>query len=110
MASEEQKEVTAITDTNVIQNNSGNFSTEKYATDLVGQIFPTEKYSSDTAKPTFAEISGSERLNFAKQVLFYLFLLVFLVFSGSYITVAYFSSNSELTAFSTSKSYLIASG
>ena len=41
-------------------------------------------------------INEKDRLSFAKQILFCLFLLVLLVFLGSYITAACFSSNSEL--------------
>ncbi|MFM8331903.1 MAG: hypothetical protein ACKN9T_09455 [Candidatus Methylumidiphilus sp.] len=58
-----------------------------------------EKRKEYTAKEYPAkvqEITGRDILVFGKQILLYLFILLVFVFSGTYITAAYFSQNSEL--------------
>ncbi len=43
-------------------------------------------------------LTERDRLEFAKQILFFLFLLVVLVFSASYILLYYSSDNKELVS------------
>ena len=55
-----------------------------------------ETVGADRIFETNGGLTEKDRLGFAKQILFCLFLLVLLVFLGSYIIAACFSSNSEL--------------
>jgi len=60
------------------------------------QKTPVFEDTSERSVGKIDPINEKDRLGFAKQILFCLFLLVLLVFLGSYIIAACFSSNSEL--------------
>jgi hypothetical protein len=61
----------------------------------VKEFYPNEITEiSDSEK--FSGFNEGERLKFAKQILLYLFILVLLVFMGSYLSIACYSTNAEL--------------
>lgn len=56
---------------------------------------PVESYVSGYSDN---EIDETDRLNFAKNILWFLFLIVIFVFLASYLSVAFFPDNAKLDA------------
>lgn len=59
------------------------------------QVFNVEEYD-PLMENSSKNISGKDRLKFAKQILFFLFILVILVFSCSYLFTYFCGQNKEM--------------